>query len=111
MAIRLFLYGSAGVENTTEAVVAYFDRKTDSRGVSYKALTDLRRFSSSEEAAAAQVGCRAAGCVLAGENPQVSCVRLEPVRGLKEVFQSETAVTSMGKFHRSAVQVFEVVAR
>jgi dolichyl-diphosphooligosaccharide--protein glycosyltransferase len=100
MAVRLFVYGAEGVADPPGAVVAYFGNK----GM----LSDLRRFASAEEAQTAERACRAAGCILAGENPQISCVPLEPLIRLQPVFQSDSPSLNAVRGKRSAVQVYEV---
>jgi dolichyl-phosphooligosaccharide-protein glycotransferase len=109
MAVRLFVYGTDGVEASAGAVVASFSIKTTEAGKPYKLLSDLRRFGNLEDAAAAQHECQEQGCVLAGENPQVSCVRLEPLTHFRPAFASETTVLGGGRTGRSAVQVYHVL--
>ena len=92
MAARLFVYGSSAVPDPKGAVVAYFDRKQTASGKSYRTLTDLRRFDSALEAQAVERSCRDEGCVLAGENPQISCIPLDPLTRFHPVFGAGTSV-------------------
>jgi len=108
MAARLFVYGTEGIADPRGAVIAYFRQEQSSSGKSYRVLKDLRRFDSAEEAAAEERSCRAQGCVLAGENPQVSCVPEEALTRLRPVFGSESGILGAGRSQRSAVQVYEV---
>ncbi|MGA3203485.1 MAG: STT3 domain-containing protein [Bryobacteraceae bacterium] len=108
MAARLFVYGTEGIADPQGAVVAYFSQERSPSGQSYRVLRDLRRFDSAKEAAMEERSCRAQGCVLAGENPQISCVPLAALTRLSLVFGSEFGVLGAGRSQRSAVQVYQI---
>jgi dolichyl-diphosphooligosaccharide--protein glycosyltransferase len=109
MAVRLFLGGADGIANPPGAAVAYFTWKANAAGKPYRILSDLRRFESVDEAEAAQHECQPQGCALVGENPQISCVRLDPFAHFRAVFASDTAAFGTGRAERRAVQIYEVL--
>jgi len=107
MAARLFVYGAEGVANP-QTSIAYIERLQSWAGKSYPVLARLRTFASAGEAAAAERECRAEGCLIAGENPQVSCVALERLIQFHQVFGSDSPVLGAGPTRRSAVQIYEI---
>ncbi len=108
MAVRLFLHGPAGIEKPNGVAVAYFEKKQNSSGESYRVLGNLRRFDSYEEGVAAERQCQSEGCVLLGDNPQLSCVPLPPMRRFRQVFGSETRILGTGSNTRSAIQIYSL---
>ncbi|MBL0160587.1 MAG: hypothetical protein IPP47_26415 [Bryobacterales bacterium] len=108
MAARLFVYGTAGVAAPEGVKVAYFEQKTTPEGKPYRTLAELRRFDSFDAAVAAERECKAAGCELVGDNPQLSCVPLAPVQRLRSVFHSDSIILGLGRSARHAVQIYEL---
>lgn len=100
MAARLFVYGTEGIADPGGAVVAYFGQD--------HVLKDLRRFESAQAAVKEEMSCRAQGCILAGENPQISCVPLAALTSLRFVFGSDSVILRAGRSQRPAVQVYQV---
>ena len=77
-------------------------------GKPYRTLAELRRFDSFDAAVAAERECKAAGCELVGDNPQLSCVPLAPVQRLRSVFHSDSIILGLGRSARHAVQIYEL---
>lgn len=99
LVVRLFVFGGQAVDGRGGAVLLYLRPNQE--------LAGTKRFDSAQEALAAEAACRYEGCVLAGDNPMVSCVALEALEHFRPAFSSTTSVIGFGSAARKAVQVYE----
>jgi oligosaccharyl transferase (archaeosortase A-associated) len=99
LVVRLFVFGGQAVDGRGGAVLLYLGPNQE--------LAGTKRFDSAQEALAAEAACRYEGCVLAGDNPMVSCVALEPLEHFRPAFSSTTSIIGFGSAARKAVQVYE----
>ena len=106
MAVRLFVFGGQAVEGDA-ALLLFLQPKKFPNGSSYQEIVNTKRFESPRQAAVAEAECRDKGCVLAGDNPMLSCTPLEPLQQLHPAFASTTSVVGFGRTGRKAVQVYE----
>ncbi len=107
MAVRLFVFGGQAVDGRDGATLVFLQQKPSPRGGSYQEVTGIKRYESAQEAIAAEAGCRNQGCVVAGDNPMISCVPLVALQQLRPAFASTTSAIGFGRSGRRAVQVYE----
>jgi hypothetical protein len=107
LVVRLFVFGGQAVDGRGGATVLFLRPKTPPRPGSYQDVVGAKRFESAQDALAAEAACRNEGCVLAGDNPLISCVALEALQQFRPVFSSTTSVIGFGTAGRKAVQVYE----
>jgi hypothetical protein len=107
MAIRLFVFGGQAVDGRDGATMIFLQQKTFPSGGTYRQVSGTKRFETTQEALAAEAGCRNQGCAVVGDNPMISCVPLEQLQQLRPVFASTSSVLGFGRNGRKAVQVYE----
>jgi asparagine N-glycosylation enzyme membrane subunit Stt3 len=109
MLARLFAFGGQAVDGRGGSTILWIRKEPGRRGRTLPEITATQRFESAKEAMAVEDSCRNEGCVLVGEDPGVSCVPLEALRYLQQVFSSTTAVMGLGSSARKAVQIYEFI--
>jgi asparagine N-glycosylation enzyme membrane subunit Stt3 len=107
LVVRLFVFGGQAVEASDGATILLLWPRMSADGRSYLEAEKTQQFESAKEALAAEAACRNEGCVLASDDPMVSCVPLEALRQFRPLFSSTTPVIGIGKAARKEVQVYE----
>jgi hypothetical protein len=107
LVVRLFTFGGRAVDGGGGATLLTLRQKTFPHGGRYQEIVESRHFESAEVAKVIEDGCKKDGCVLVGEDPTVSCVRLDALELFRPVFSSTTSSIGLGNTGRKQVQVYE----
>ncbi len=106
LCVRLYNFNGKAVAAKSPAVIT-FDKKVDSNGNSFEQITDIKQFSSYQEALDNVAKEGAANHRIIGLNPFVSPVPLEAVQNYKLIYSSESGISKQDVGLVPEVKIFE----
>jgi oligosaccharyl transferase (archaeosortase A-associated) len=109
LVVRLYNFNGEAVTSVNAAVVTY-ELRTD-RGVSYKLVTDIKQFSSYQDAVDYKEGLESGNNIIVGINPFMSPIPLEAVPDFHLVHSSEEGTTLQKIGFVPEVKIFEYTGR